>query len=219
MRVVSMVVVAVALLAPSAAVAHKGNPNYLSVVNATDPQGVKVEIVNRDDRLLIENTTGEELVIEGYEGEPYVRIKGDGTVEVNTRSKAHYLNRERFQTEGAPEGLTPETEPVWELVSKTGRYEFHDHRMHWMGKGRPEAVTDEGEKTKIFDWTVPVQVGGSPGKITGTLFWTPTASGGMPVGAMVGGAAFVVLLSVGVIVVRRRRAGGEAAGGGSGEAW
>jgi hypothetical protein len=216
----AVVVAAAALLPSSPASAHKGNPNYLSVINAVEPEGLKVSVVNRDDRLLFENTTNEDVIIEGYEGEPYVRLAADGTVAVNRNSKAYYLNRERFQTEGAPASLTPETPPEWEEVSKTGRYEFHDHRTHWMGKGTPEAVSDEGTRTKIFDWSVPVRVGGSKGAVTGTLFWTPAANaGGVPIGAIIVGALIVIGLSIAVVVVRRRRAAAGASPEGGGEAW
>src|SRR4051794_20485117 len=78
------------------AAAHNGNPNMLSQVRSVTPttQGVKVTVLNRDDRLLLQNTSGKEVVVEGYSKEPYVRIDGDGTVRVNTNSEAYYLNQD-----------------------------------------------------------------------------------------------------------------------------
>ena len=192
-----------ALTAP-AAVAHKGDPNYLSVVNGM-PEGVEVSVINRDDRLLVVNKSGREVVIEGYSEEPYLRLTGDGTVQVNTNSEAYYLNEDRFGQAKAPEGLSSKSEPKWKTVTRSGRYEFHDHRMHWMAERKPEAVTDESKKTKVFDWKVPVRVGEQPAFIEGTLFWTPKPGGGLSGGAIAGLAALVLMSAAVAVIVRRRR--------------
>ena len=203
---VRRVLVALALvgLAAPAASAHKGNPNYLSVVNGT-PEGLEVTVINRDDRLLVENRSGRDIVIEGYSEEPYVRMKADGTVEVNTNSEAHYLNEDRFGQVEKPAGIDSQSRPKWRAVAHSGRYEFHDHRMHWMAKRRPEAVTDESKKTKFFDWKVPVRVGEQPAFIQGSLFWTPKPGGGLSAGLVAGLAALVALSAVAAVVIRRRR--------------
>jgi hypothetical protein len=57
-----------ALLAGRVAGPHEGNPNFLSRVDATE--GVTVEVLNRDDRLLPNNTSGDDVVVAGYDGEP-----------------------------------------------------------------------------------------------------------------------------------------------------
>jgi LPXTG-motif cell wall-anchored protein len=196
-------------LAPATALAHGGNPNYLSTVKAVDPavEGLRVTVLNRDDRLQVQNTTGKDVVVLGYEDEPYARLKADGTVEINKNSQAFYLNEDRLGKSAGPAGLTKDTPPRWEPVSGTGRFEWHDHRMHYMGKGTPPQVSDESKPQKIFDWKVPVEVGGTPATITGVLEWTPQ-TGGAPVGAIVALAVFVLACIAGVIVVRRRRGRG-----------
>ena len=190
------------------AAAHNGNPNMLSQVRSVTPttQGVKVTVLNRDDRLLLQNTSGKDVVVEGYSKEPYVRIDGDGAVRVNINSEAYYLNQDREGKVQVPAGIDSKTPPRWKEVSKTGRYEWHDHRMHWMGTGRPPQVKDESERTKIFDYEIPVAIGGSTGAIAGTLLWTPPPGGGLPLGAIFAFAALVIALCVVVIIVRRRRA-------------
>jgi hypothetical protein len=58
MRIVTWVAAAAALLigAP-VALAHEGSPNFLSQINKVTPAaGVDVEVLNRDDRLLLRNT-------------------------------------------------------------------------------------------------------------------------------------------------------------------
>jgi hypothetical protein len=217
MRIVSYAAAATALLigAP-AAFAHQGSPNFLSQVNAVTPAlgGVTVTVLSRDDRLLLQNTSGETVVIEGYSGEPYARIDGDGTVSVNTDSEAYYINEERDGKVEVPPDADSKGEPKWEQLSRSGRFEWHDHRMHWMSEADPEVVKDKDVRTKVFDWKVPVEVGGQAGTITGTLFWTPVASSGLPLPAIFAFAALVIVLCVVIVVVRRRRHAAP-----SGEAW
>jgi hypothetical protein len=76
-------------------------------------------------------------------------------------------------------------------------------------------------RTKIFDWSVPVQIGDAkPVAITGTLWWRgKDAAGGMPIGAIGGLGALIVASLALVVIVRRRRARGERAPAGSAEAW
>jgi hypothetical protein len=199
-------------LTASPALAHKGNPNYESrVISVTPAQpGVKVMVLNRDDRLEIVNTSGRTVVIRGYQDEPYLRLDEDRTVEVNTDSEAYFLNQDREGESKAPAGVDSKGAPHWKQVSRTGRFEWHDHRMHWMGKGTPSQVRDKAERTKVFDWSVPIDVDGRKGRIAGDLWWTPSPGGDIPLGAIVGFAGLAIALSIAVFVIRRRRAAGEA---------
>ena len=210
MRILTHAAAAVALLlAAPVALAHQGSPNFLSQVNRITPavDGVTVTVLNRDDRLLLQNTSGEDVLVKGYSEEPYARIDADGTVSVNTDSEAYYINDERDGKVEVPPDADSKGEPRWEEVSRSGRFEWHDHRMHWMSEADPEAVKDEDVRTKIFDWQVPLEVGGQEAAIAGTLFWTPVASAsGVPLPAILAGAAVVILLCIAVVIVRRRRA-------------
>jgi hypothetical protein len=208
-----LLVVGALLVGAPAALAHQGSPNFLSQVNSA-PAGVEVSVLSRDDRLLLQNTSGKDVVVEGYEEEPYARIDADGTVAVNTNSKAYYINEERDGQVPVPKGVDSKAPPQWKEVSKTGRFEWHDHRMHWMSKGDPEQVKDKSVRTKVFDWKVPVEVDGRSSDITGTLFWTPTAGGSVPWALIIGLTLAAIAGLVGLTVLRHRRRPAEAA-----EAW
>jgi hypothetical protein len=209
------------LIGAPVAVAHEGDPNYLSQVNRVMPptDGIAVTVLNRDDRLLLQNTSGKTVIVEGYSGEPYARIDADGTVLVNTDSQAYYINQDRDGTTSAPPDADSKGEPRWKELSRTGRFEWHDHRMHWMSKEEPETVKDKDARTKVFDWKVPLTVDGRRGAIAGTLFWTPTPSSDVPLVPIIAFIAVGLALSIAVFVIRRRRTIGSEAPGEPSEAW
>jgi hypothetical protein len=211
---------AFAAAAPQAA-AHQGNPNFRSTVTSIAPaaEGVEAEVVNLDDRLVL-TAGGRTIEIEGYDGEPYVRILPDGTVQVNTRSPAYYLNEDRFAEVDVPPDADADAQPEWKTVSSSGRFEWHDHRIHWMARTTPPQVKDEGERTKVFDWTVPVRIDGEAASISGELVWVPD-EGGFPLAAAIS-IAVIAALAIGLVLFvrrRRRRDGGPGEGSGAKEAW
>jgi hypothetical protein len=201
---------AVVLVLPIAvAVAHKGNPDFRSELRGLTPSipGVQVQVLNYDDRLLLINRSGADVVVQGYDGEPYVRLLADGTVQENRLSPSLYLNEDRFAQVKVPPRADPKAAPRWQTDNKAGRFEWHDHRIHYMAKGVPPKVEDNDDKTKIFDWRVPISVGGKRAAVTGALYWQPDSSTA-PVGAFVALGvlcALVIALVLAVRVRRRRR--------------
>jgi hypothetical protein len=194
LRILAIAVLALAATAPTAS-AHKGNPNYSSEIRRIAPAvpGLSIDVLNRDDRFELVNHTGKEVLVPGYTGEPYARLLADGTVEVNQNSPATYLNTDRTGQVAVPASASDKAAPRWRTLDRTGRFEWHDHRMHWMGKNRPARVKDASKRTKVFDYRVPLKVDGRPVAIEGTLYWTGAGSGGFPIW----GAIALALLAVG----------------------
>jgi hypothetical protein len=204
----SLAGVLVALAAAGTAGAHGGNPKFRSQFRSIQPAigGIEVDVLNYDDRLLLINRSGRTVAISGYEREPYARLLADGTVEVNRRSPTHYLNEERYGGTPVPPSADPKAPPQWQTVSRTGRFEWHDHRIHWMSKDAvPPQVKDEDVRTKVFDWRVPIRVGSRRARLTGTLFWQPPTASGVPTAAIVALAVLVVATLALFVVTRRRR--------------
>lgn len=200
--------VAASLLAAPVASAHQGSPEYLSIVRDVSPTvpGLSVVMLDRGDRLQVTNEGPEQVVFMGYSGEPYLRFLPSGVVQRNALSPATFLNVDPTGGAPVPAGADAKAPPRWVTVSRDGRYEFHDHRIHWMGKQRPPIVTDPDKKTKVQDWRVPIEVSGrTPGAVTGTLYWTPIDGGGAPVAAIVALVVLLVGAVILVVVVRRRR--------------
>lgn len=202
-----------ALAAPAAAPAHSGNPDMLSrVLSVTPPtEGVTLEVLNRDDALELVNRSGQDVVVMGYEKDPYARVLADGTVQVNRRSSATYLNEERFAGAEVPAIVDKDAPPEWRTLNKTGRFDWHDHRMHYMVEDQvPPQVKDRDVHQKVNDWSVPISIGGREGAIGGELLWTPQdTGGGVPVPAIAGLVVLVAGGAAAVVAARRRRGAGE----------
>jgi len=195
-----------ALAAPAAA--HEGDPDYRSVVTAVTPRtpGLDARVLDHDDALELVNRGGPTVVVLGYAGEPYARVLADGTVQVNERSPAVALNEDEHQHE-APPATAPAGPPRWRTLDRTGRLEWHDHRIHYRGHGLPPQVDDAAERTLVRAWRVPLRVGGRPGAIAGTLTWLGEPDdGGFPAAAAASLAALALLALGAVALVRRRRA-------------
>jgi hypothetical protein len=215
---------------------ESGNPindqgssyHYRTYITSVTPKvpGLSVEVLEFADRLLLRNHTGKTVTVYGYSGEPYVRLLPDGAAEQNVRSPAVYLNTNFYANVTVPPSANASAPPKWKGVDRTGQFEWHDHRIHWMSPVTPPEVKDTSKRTKIFNWSVPIQIGTQRGAIDGELFWVPEGSKA-PAGAIVALVAIVVAGVIVVVMVRRRRrlrpssAGGSDAGGPSGqsEAW
>lgn len=154
---------------------HGVSRGYVSTVAAIQPNvlGLSAFVVGGDDRLLLRNLTRQTIVIEGYEGEPYLRFTRQG-VFANTRSPATYLNRFRLPRDPAPASADPSAPPRWRRVSTGRTYQWHDHRIQWM-RGEPPSVVAAAPRRphRIFDWRVPGTADGKPFAVNGFLGYSP----------------------------------------------
>jgi hypothetical protein len=203
------------------------NPDYRSYLRSVTPQvkGLKLQVLAFADRLDLVNRTGQTVTVYGYQGEPYARVLANGTVQLNERSPALYLNTTFYGNVTVPASANPSAAPKWDTVYRSGQFQWHDHRIHWTSPIRPKVVTDTSKRTFITNWTVPIAVGAQKGEISGSLWWVPESSHG-------GSAAIYALIAVAIIGVgavvavrlrRRGRGGPDAADGeaptASREAW
>jgi hypothetical protein len=154
--------------------------------------GLLVEVVNDGDEV---------LVVEGYEGEPYLRIGPEG-VERNRRSPATYLNDDRIgrrvsaRTDVAmPRDVDPAAPPEWIPLGDEPRVLWHDHRVHWMAPQPPRFVDAgpvatammrvnlvgvigrAGDDAGVFQvWTIPVTYGDEAAVLEGEMVWVDPPS-------------------------------------------
>jgi LPXTG-motif cell wall-anchored protein len=194
------------------------NYDYRSYITSVTPDasGLSLQVLEFADRLLLTNHTGKTVTIYGYDDEPYARVLADGTAEQNERSPATYLNTNFYGQVSVPVYADASAAPRWQVIDRTGQFEWHDHRIHWMSPVAPAWVKGSSKRTLIFDWHVPIAVGAQKGYINGQLFWTPETSKASPVVVVLGVAIALLGLAFAVFVRRRRRRGGAAAAGASG---
>jgi hypothetical protein len=199
------------------------NYDYRTYITSVTPKarGLSIEVLEFADRLLLRNNTGKTVTIYGYSGEPYARVRPNGAAEENMRSPAVYLNTNFYADVSVPASANASDSPKWVAVDRTGQFEWHDHRIHYMSPVTPPEVKDRSKRTFIFDWSVPIMVGTQKGTIEGALYWVPESSKASTAAIAVFVALIVLALGF-VVFVRRRRArgtGGDDSSSVGGEAW
>ena len=104
--------------------------NIVSVDQATPT--IDVRIVGGDSFVLLTADPGTDVMVLGYDNEPYLHFRADGVVEENRRSPTLYQNRSRYGSDDTPADADPTAAPEWQQVASDGSSAWHDHRAHWM---------------------------------------------------------------------------------------
>lgn len=182
MRALATFLLVAALALPAAARAHgEGGraTGFTSTVERVTPAtpGVELRVLDGDDRLFLRNETSGEVIVLGYDEEPYLRFVDDAVYR-NVRSPAVYLNADRYALGEVPESADPDAAPVWRLVKAGTAHEWHDHRIQWMSTIAPDEIrANPDTPTHVFDWQVPITVDGRPATIAGSLDYAPVDDG------------------------------------------
>ena len=167
-----LVVLAAGPAAADAAAPSDFRSEVTGIVPATD--GVDARTRGGDAFLELSVDGGITVIVEGYEGEPYLRFQPDGAVERNRLSSATYLNDDREGGGTIPpeaQAAEPGTPPEWERVASGGTYAWHDHRTHWMDEASPDVDRGSSVGGAYDPWRVPIVVDGAPAEVQGTLVY------------------------------------------------
>jgi hypothetical protein len=177
-----------------------GPTDYRSEVVGIDPPTptVRADIVGGDSFMELEAEPGTDVVVIGYQGEPYLWFRPDGGVFENRSSPSTYTNVSRYGGGDVPASARADAEPEWKEVGSGHRWTWHDHRIHWMQHSRPLGL---GVGDQILEAVVPLIVDGSQVRVEVISVWQPAAST-LPIwiGALVG-----AVLSAGLWALRTRR--------------
>jgi hypothetical protein len=214
----ALVTVAVALVVVTAppALAHGPTPdasNFASRVtgnvtmvdgkpgaDAAPPPGVQWRILGADALLQVHNTGDSDVIVTGYNSEPFLRVGPEGAFE-NRRSPAAYLNADRYAQVEVPPDADAAAEPEWRKLSDEPRWQWHDHRIHWMAQESPPQVEESSGVTQtVLDWNVPYQVADQQLAVQGVLEWIPPG----PMWPWLVGAAAAVVVPVAMLAGRGR---------------
>ena len=173
----------------------------MNVVDPT-PTGVTVEVVGGDAFLSVAVAKGSTVEVPGYFGEPYLRIDGTGTVWLNAKSPARYINQDRFGITEIPPTADAQAAAEWEQVGTGGRFAWHDHRTHWMSPDLPPTIAGDRAEV-VFPWKLTITINNVETEVRGELLWFPSTN---PVGPLLVGVLGVLPL----LAYRRGRVGSVA---------
>lgn len=175
-----------------------GPTDYRSEVVSVDPatDDIDVEIIGGDSFVQLTAQPGTDVMVVGYQGEPYLWFRPDGTVAENRNAPTRYQNLSRYGDD-APASADAKAAPDWREVASDHRWAWHDHRAHWMQTTRPLGAAPGDQ---ILEAVVPLVVNDAEVSVTVASTWQPAPSP-VPVwlGAIAGG-----LVAVGWWVNRQR---------------
>lgn len=187
---------------------------YISTVDGLRPPilGIIAQVLGGDDRLQLVNYSGKNVVVQGYDGEPFLRFTSNGVYE-NANSPADYLTRVRDEaTVSVPAFASSMAAPSWRKVTEGSTFAWHDRRIRWTGSGLPPVVeAAPNDRHLIFRWRIPASADAKRFAISGYLGYAPvpgtkSSSGTSPwLLAGVIGATALALLTLGAGARRARR--------------
>jgi hypothetical protein len=199
--------IGVAVLGAGPAAAHGGTSdtgpaNYRSEITDPGAPGLSWRVLGGDNLVELTNTTDSEVVVLGYQGEPYLRFTPGVGVQRNANSPATYLNEDRFGDTEIPPTASAAAEPDWVAVSTTDTYAWRDHRAHWMSRAQPPQVAaDPARGHLISSYSILLLLDGME-RVTarGELRWLPDRAWWPPIVFL--GVTFTAI--VGVVAIRSR---------------
>lgn len=189
-------------VSPRVALADPAGPtDYQSEIVSVEPASpvIDLQIIGGDSFIEMTVEPGSDVIVIGYNSEPYLWFRPDGAVLENQNSPATYLNVSRTTSDldAPPAGLDPEADPKWRQIASGHRWAWHDHRAHWMQESDPVGAAPGDQ---VLEGVIPLVVDGVDVDVTVVTRWQPGAS---LVPAVIGGVAG--LAWVGLTMMSRRR--------------
>src|SRR5215218_1770765 len=195
---------AVVLVAPPVGAHPLGgvqSSNYQARVLAVRPPvpGLTVAVVDAGSRLRLVNTGPRDVVVLGYQLEPWLRVGPRGVFE-NSRSPTLQMAGPRRADSPPPAAVDPGAPTSWRQVDAGQSVAWHDHRAHWEADEPPTQVRRAPGSTHVVipQWTVKLRSGGRLVDVVGEVRWVPGPS---PLPWLAGAA----LLAMAVVAVGRTR--------------
>jgi hypothetical protein len=171
LSLLSVIPMAPAHLGSGDSVQPRDTESVIETVVPALPAGASIEIVGFDTFMRL-SALGHEVLVPGYEDEPYLRIDTNGDVFVNDGSATAVLNGDRYGNVDL-RNFVRTSEPDWRRIATNGIAMWHDHRSHWMSPKRPAAVDNKGT---VQDFIIPFTINGQKTLVEGTLYLREKAS-------------------------------------------
>lgn len=167
-------------LASPASADPAGPTNYRTELSTATLGAASLEVFGGDSFLVLRVPAGHEAMVHGYEHRPqdgvidnYLRFDADGTVWVNERSQARWLNEDRYAQTEPPADIGADLPPEWVQVADDGAYAWHDHRIHWMSPDLPSRIDPSDGRQEVLRQSVPITVDGEALEVVAIVTWIP----------------------------------------------
>ena len=157
--------------------------NYRSEIVGISPRlpGVSVCLLDLGNRVELVNKGRADVVILGYQGEPYLRVGPSGVFE-NSRSPSVALNKVTATTSATPTTLPPASAgalapPSWHRTGGGNSVRWRDRRTRWEGAAPPAVNAAPGQTHLVVpQWLIGLQQGDVGATVTGTITYVPGPS-------------------------------------------
>jgi hypothetical protein len=150
--------------------------NYRSEITSVNPSlpGVTVSLLDLGRRVKVTNTSSNDVVVVGYNAEPYLRIGPSGVFE-NRKSPTVYANRTPSQK--PPPDADPTAAPDWEKVSSGHSATWRDQRTRWEQPTPAAVQAAPDEVHDIGAWNIELRgANGTRSAVSGQITWEPGPS-------------------------------------------
>ena len=158
--------------------------DYKSEVVAVSPSlpGVRVRLLDLGNRVELTNTGSVDVVVLGYNNEPYLRV-GPGGVFENSRSPSVALNKVTATTAATTTTTVPSqntaalTPPSWRRTGGGRSVRWRDRRTRWEGAA-PPAVSAAPGATQVVtpQWLIGLRRGDVDATVFGRITYVPGPS-------------------------------------------
>jgi len=155
--------------------------NYRSELVSILPAlpGVSVEVLDLGRRIRLTNRGRDDVVVTGYQGEPYLRVGRLGVFE-NLHSPAVYMNKPSptYATTSTtlPPVANPAAKPSWHRISRRPTATWRDRRTRWEGPSPDSVRAAPHTRQVVSPWLITVTRGSEQSALTGRILWVPPPS-------------------------------------------
>jgi len=162
--------------------------NYRSEIVGVNPAltGVSVRLLDLGNRVELVNTGAVDVVVLGYQGEPYLRV-GPGGVFENSRSPSVALNRPSATTVATTATTVPSAPataagaalvpPSWHRTGDGHSVRWRDRRTRWE-RPAPAAVGAAPDQSHVVipQWLIGLRRGDVDATVSGSITYVPGPS-------------------------------------------
>lgn len=154
--------------------------NYRSELTSMSPAvpGITLKIRDLGRRVELFDHANQDLIVLGYQGEPYLRVGPAGVFE-NRRSPSLYQNRittGNTAVVNLPPEADPNAAPDWHRRGGGSSVSWRDRRVRWEGADPPSVKANPAATQIVVPrWTVTLMqgTGGQQITATGRILWVP----------------------------------------------